>query len=161
ALRQDPDLVVYYPFQSAGPWARTLPDEAGGRPSHDGAIVGCSWVLGRWPGKQGLEFKRGSDRVRFHAPGEVDALTLMAWVRVDALPNRFNSLMMTDGWYEGAPHWHVGNGGKIELGVQGGRGRGGAHYLTPPVFKGDRLGRWTHLAVVYDRTGGHVTHYVD
>src|SRR5262249_32703502 len=104
---------------------------------------------------------RVSDRVRFNVPGEFDALTLMAWVRVDAVPNRYNSLMMTDGWNEAAPHWHISDSGKVELGVQGRNQKGGVHYLTPQVITPDRLGEWVHLAVVYDRAERKVTHYAD
>jgi hypothetical protein len=161
ALRHDPDLVVYYPFRADQPWSRTLEDRADHPRPRDGAIVGCAWAPGRWPGKQGLEFKQVSDRVRFHVPGEYDSLTLAAWVRVDGLVNRFNSLMMTDGWEESAPHWHISEDGKLELGVQGPKKKGGVHYYSPQVFTADRLGQWVHLAVVYDRPGGRVTHYVD
>jgi len=160
--RRDPSLVVYFPFQADHPWARTLLDQAAGRRQpHDGAIVGCTWGAGRWSGKQGLEFKRVSDRVRFHAPGEFDSLTLAAWVRVDALPNRFNSLLMTDGWEDGAPHWHISDSGKLELGVHGSKQQGRAHYLTGDVLTPERFGQWVHLAVVYDRDNSLVTHYVD
>jgi hypothetical protein len=162
ALRRDPTLRVYYPFEPDPADGRTLRDQARGRREPvDGAIVGCSWAAGRWPGKQGLEFKRVSDRVRLHVPGEFDALTLMAWVRVDALPNRFHSLLMTDSWDEFAPHWHISAEGQLELGVQGPQRRNGVHYYSPPVFPPDRLGQWTQLAVVYDREAGVVTHYVD
>jgi hypothetical protein len=162
ALRRDPTLRVYYPFEPEPGGGRTLRDQANGRRAPvDGAIVGCAWAEGRWPGKQGLEFKRVSDRVRLHVPGEFDALTLMAWVRVDALPNRFHSLLMTDSWEEAAPHWHVSHDGKLELGVQGPQRKNGAHYYSPVVFPPDRLGQWTHLAVTYDREAGQVTHYVD
>jgi hypothetical protein len=162
ALRRDPSLRVYYPFEPDPADGRTLRDQVGGRRAPvDGAIVGCAWATGRWPGKQGLEFKRVSDRVRLHVPGAFDALTLTAWVRVDALPNRFNSLLMTDSWEEYAPHWHISAEGQLELGVQGPQRHNGAHYYSPAVFPPDRLGQWTHLAVVYDREAGHVTHYVD
>jgi hypothetical protein len=161
-LRRDPSLVVYYTFQEAQPWSRTLLDQARGRQHpQDGAIVGCSWVTGRWSGKQGLELRRVSDRIRLHVPGSLDAMTLAAWVRVDALPNRFNSLFMTDGWEEAAPHWHISSKGRLELGIQGWYRRGGVHYYTPEVFTPERLGRWVQLAVVYDRKGGQVSHYVD
>lgn len=124
-LRRDPDLLVYYPFQAGEPWDRTLADQARGRQqSRDGAIVGCTWVAGRWPGKQGLEFKRVSDRVRLHVPGEFDSLTLATWVRVDGLPNRNNSLMMTDGWEPGELHWQIGQDGTLVLGVQSDPKRG-------------------------------------
>src|SRR5262249_50248932 len=83
------------------------------------------------------------------------------WVRVDALPNRFNSLMMTDGWDEAAPHWHIGAEGKVELGVQGPNRKGGVHYLTPAVFTPARLGQWGHRGSVYARPAGRVAHYVD
>jgi hypothetical protein len=162
ALRRDPSLVVYYPFQAEQPWSRTLLDQAHGRQQpHDGAIVGCSWATGRWPGKQGLEFKRVSDRVRLHVPGAFDALTLMAWVRVDALPNLNNSLFMTDGWKEGAPHWQIGDSGTMIFAVKSPTGIRNAHYHAPGLFTPERLGHWLHLAVVYDRNGGRVTQYVD
>jgi ferric-dicitrate binding protein FerR (iron transport regulator) len=161
-LRKDPSLVVYYPFETADPWSRTMPDQANGRRDpHDGSIIGCSWVTGRWPGKQALEFKRVSDRVRLHVPGEFEALTLAAWVRVDALPHRYNALFLTDGWDEGAPHWHVGESGVIALGVHGHNQKGNYNYTTPRVFTPDRLGQWTQLAVVFDRAGRQVTHYVN
>jgi hypothetical protein len=163
ALRKDPDLLVYYTFQAEKPWSRTLTDQAAGgrRPAHDGAVVGCAWAAGRWGGKQGLEFKQVSDRVRLHVPGQLDALTLAAWVRVDALPNRFNSLFMTDSWDDSEPHWHVSDDGKLELGVQGPSRKNGVHYYSPVVFTPERLGQWTHLAVTYDRAAGQVTHYLD
>jgi hypothetical protein len=160
-LRRDPSLKLYYSFQSRKPGGRSLLDEAGERKQPcDGVIVGCTWATGRWPGRSGLEFKQVSDRVRLHIPGEFDELTMAAWVRVDALPHRFNSLFMTDGWDPGAPHWHISNEGRIELGVQARNPKGGIHFLSPPVFTPERLGRWVHLAVVYDRRG-QVCHYVD
>jgi hypothetical protein len=162
ALRRDPSLVVYYTFQDAQPWSRTLLDQARDRKDpHDGAIVGCSWVTGRWSGKQALELRGVSDRIRLHLSGQLDAMTLATWVRVDALPNQLHSLFMTDGWEEAAPHWHISKKGRIELGVQGWYRRGGVHYYSPTVITADRLGHWLHLAVVYDRKGGQVLHYVD
>jgi hypothetical protein len=162
ALRKDPSLLVYYPFQAEQNWSRTLRDEAGERRQpRDGAIVGCSWVAGRWPGKQALEFKRVSDRVRFHVPGALDSLTLMAWVRVDGLPNINNSLMMADSWEPGGVHWQIGNNGTLILGVQSRPKGHGAHYHAPEILTPKRFGQWLHLAVVYDRDGEHVTHYVD
>jgi ferric-dicitrate binding protein FerR (iron transport regulator) len=161
-LRRDPRLLVHYMFQAEPLGSRTLLDQAdGGGQPHEGVVVGCRWGVGRWPGKKGLEFRQVSDRVRFHVPGELDSLTLSAWVRVDALPNRFNSLMMTTGWEEGAPHWHIHGDGKLELGVQGPKKKGGVHYFSSPVLTAERLGQWTHLALVYDRDAGQVTHYVD
>src|SRR5262249_13056453 len=120
ALRNDPSLLIYYPFESREVGSRTLLDQSGARRKPpDGALGGCSGGPGRWPGKGGLEFKRVSDRVRLHIPGTFDSLTFVAWVRVDALPNRNNSLLMADGWEEGTPHWQIGTDGTLILGVQG------------------------------------------
>jgi hypothetical protein len=162
ALRKDPSLLVYYTFQADQPWSRTLLDQAGGRKQpKDGAVVGCTWGPGRWPGKDGLEFKRVSDRVRLHVPGEFDSITLMAWVRVDSLPNRNNSLMMSEGWEEGEMHWQIGDNGMVILGLQSSPKGRGAHYHAYEVLTPERFGQWIHLALVYDRENELVSQYVD
>jgi len=167
SLRRDPSLLVYYTFQGEEPWTRTLFDVSRNRQQpHDGAIVGSVWGPGRWAGRQGLEFKRVSDRVRFNVPGEFRSLTLAAWVRPDALPNQNNSLMMVDGWDVGKPHWQIGSDGTVILGVQGPPefqtpNLRGAHYHAHDVITPERFGRWVHLAVVYDRDAGRVMQYID
>ena len=160
-LHDDPSLVVHFTFQSEQPWTRTLLNQANEQQTKDAAIVGCAWAAGRWPGKQSLEFKRVSDRARFNVPGEHASITLAAWVRVDALANRFNSLMITDGWEEGGPHWHIDTNGTLELGVQGPEQKSNAHYYAREAITTQHLRRWLHLAVVYDRTNAVVTHFVD
>jgi hypothetical protein len=162
AWRRDPTLKVYYTFQQPEAWNRTLPDVAPGRhPAQDGAVVGCTWTTGRWPGKEALEFKRVSNRVRLNIPGEFDSITLLAWVRIDSLPNLNNSLMMSDGWNPGAPHWQIGDDGKLILGVQSDPKGKGAHYHAEGAITPQLFGQWLHLAVVYDSDAGKVTHYLD
>jgi hypothetical protein len=161
-LRRDPSLVAYYPFETAQSWTRTLSDEARERDQpRDGAIVGANWAEGRWPGKRGLEFKRVSDRVRVTIPGDYDSVTLAAWVRVDALTNQNSSLIMAEKWVAGALHWQIGREGTLILGVRSPTNVNNAHYHAEEVFKPDRLGRWSFLAVVYDGAAGRVTHYID
>jgi hypothetical protein len=161
-LRKDPSLLAYYTFQPEHTWSQTLADQVLDRqePRH-GTIVGCTWAQGRWSGKSGLEFKGVSDRVRLNVPGAFDSITLMAWVRVDALPNGNNSLMMSDGWDEGGVHWQIGESGKLILGVRSPAGKANGHYHAFGVFTAERMKRWTHLAVVYDAEKGLVTHYID
>jgi hypothetical protein len=162
AWRKDPSLMLYYTFHDEEAWSRTLLDQAGERQQpRDGAIVGCSWGTGRWPGKQGLEFRRVSDRVRVHVPGKFESITLAAWVRVDTLQNRNNSLLMVDGWPPGGLHWQIGDDGTLILGVQSKPKGHAAHYHASEILTPDRLGQWVHLAVVYDKAGKLVTHYVD
>jgi hypothetical protein len=161
-LRRDPSLAVYFPFEAAQPWTRTLTDQAANRKNpKDGAIVGCGWTDGRWPGKRGLEFKQVSDRVRLTVPGQLDSVSLAAWVRVDALPNQNNSLFMADKWSTGQFHWQIGRDGTLILGIRYPPDTTNAHYRAIGAFTPDRLGQWTFLAVVYDRDGGRVTHYLD
>jgi hypothetical protein len=168
ALRQDPSVVVYYTFQPGQPLSRTLRDQARGQHEpRDGVIVGCQWAEGRWPGKAALEFKRPSDRVRITLPGEFDALTLMAWVRVDALEQRFNALMLTDGFETGAPHWQITQLGRVRLGIgptpaeRGDPPNDWHNYDSAVIFRPDQFGQWMHLVTVYDRTHGFAQHYVN
>src|SRR5262245_49094531 len=196
-LRRDPTLVVYYTFEpepdlhkakSSPGWESpsakksasaqrtgTLRNQAdAGKSAHDGEIFGCSWVTGRWPGKRALEFKQVTDRVRLNVPKEFPSVTLVAWVRVDALTNNRHSLIMTDGWSAGAVHWQIADKGKLVLAVKPPDGPGEAAWPPKPadppkgevvpgpaVFGPARLGKWTQLAAVYDRKRGWVTHYVD
>jgi hypothetical protein len=156
---RDPALRAHFTFQGAP--SRTLTDRAGRLPPCDGAIVGCPWVAGRWSGRQGLEFKRVSDRVRLDVPGQFDSITLAAWVRVDGLPNKNHSLLMADGWEEGELHWQIGRDGTAILGVQSMPKGRGAHYHATGVITPDRFGQWLHLAVVYDAHDHRVRHYLD
>jgi hypothetical protein len=159
--KHDPSLLVYYTFEPEQSWSRTLVDQVSERQrAHDGVIVGCRWGAGRWPGRQSLEFKQVSDRVRLHVPGDFDALTLAAWVRVDALPNQNNSLFMIDKWPACAPHWQIGQDGTLILGVRDPRKLQNAHYHAIGALPPSRWGQWVHLGVVYER-GGSVTQYVD
>ncbi|MCI0700830.1 MAG: FecR domain-containing protein, partial [Planctomycetia bacterium] len=155
ALRLDPSVVVYYTFEEPG--SRTLLDVSPDRkPLHDGAVVGCSWGNGRWRGRQGLEFKRMSDRVRLNIPGEFSSLTFATWCRPDALPNTNNSLLMADNWDEGECHWQIGSDGTLILGIKGPPGYrpepnvSGPQYRAPGAITPARFGQWIHLAVTYN-----------
>jgi hypothetical protein len=160
--KRDPSLIVYFAFQPDAQSDRTIANEAASKLSgSDGTLVGCQWTSGRWPGKQALDFRQVSDRVRLKIPGDFDALTMAVSVRVDALPNKFNSLLMSDSWDEFEGHWHIDSKGTFELGVQGPSRKNWVHYHAPSRFKTDLLGRWTHVAVVYDRADRQVSQYVN
>lgn len=157
ALQNDPTLILHYTFEGDSNFDRRLPNVAHGEPrAADGAIVGCRWAEGRWPGKGALEFKGAGDLVRIEIPGVFDALTLAAWVRVDSLDHTFNSLLMADAFDRGAMHWQITKGGAVRLGLSG-----AGDFDTPTVFPPERLGQWVHLAVVVDRAGHRLAHFVD
>ncbi|WP_437201124.1 LamG-like jellyroll fold domain-containing protein [Planctomicrobium sp. SH664] len=160
--KQDTSLLIHYTFEPEDPQARILTN-AGFLSDHrlNGAIFGCRWGEGRWPGKRSLEYRDVSDRVHLVVPGEFDNLTLAAWVRVDQLKNRFNSLLMPDSWDECEPHWHISNLGGLELGVQGPERKELVHYDAKRAISTSQFGLWLHVAVTYDRDNGWVTHYLN
>jgi hypothetical protein len=158
-LRRDPRIAVYYSFEDAPEWSRELRSQRAERSPLDGAIIGCRWAEGRWKGKRALEFKGPGDRVRFQDAGEYESVTLMTWVRVDALDRAFNGLMLTDGWTSGSIHWQITQNGTLRLGIHGENQMN--NYDTPPLFTPSQFGRWIHLCTVYNREAREVVHYVD
>ncbi len=86
-------------------------------------------------------------------------------MRIDAIEHRFSSLMLTDGFEPGEPHWQIDWLGRIVLGIRADpeRLRPGwfRNYTSPRVFTPERFGRWTHVATVYDYDSAKVIHYVD
>ena len=159
-LSDDPRVAFRYDFESEG---QELLDK--GPSAVHGAIVGGVWMKGRWPQTRALEFKRSSDRVRMNLPGSYDALTLSAWLRVDALPDRSQSLLLTDGYEVGCVHWHIAADGRLRLGtrIPSGtkRGHGATGYGTEPLITPRRLGVWCFACVTYDRASGRAKHYLN
>lgn len=160
AFKRDPDLLVRFDFQDL-PGPRLLRNHAPASPVQDAGIVGATWTQGRWPGKQALEFRTISDRVRLAISGDLPALTLAAWVRVHGLDRQFNSLFMSEGWGNRKIHWQITRNGCVRLGIAGSNEARHSDYDTPPIFPPERFGRWTHLAVVFDPATRQVRHYAD
>lgn len=159
-LKADPSIIAYYDFEESSNWLRTLNNKSQQKSSSstNGAIVGCQWTSGRWPQKRSLEFKRTSDRVRTQIPGEYQSLTFMAWVRIEGFDRWLSSLMLTDGYNPGNPHWQLSDKGEIILGVKTGPGK---NYFSPVVLQPTDLGRWIFLVTVYDHQKREVVHYLD
>ena len=169
--RKDPRLIAYYPFKhwENDKWDRMVNTLA--QPvmsSRNGGAVGARWTQGRWPGKEALEFKRPGDRVRMNLDGTYAALTLACWVKVDSVDKKYNSLVLTDGYESGEPHWQIFEDGSLMFSIgyaAPGEMRITAKtnqtYYSKPVFGADSLGRWHHLAVTYDNASGVVVQYFD
>ena len=160
SLQHDARVVAYFPFDKTDVDDRQLIGDGANGTTIEGAIVGCEWAEGRWPGKASLQFKGPGDRVRISIPGEFDWLTYSTWVRVDGLDRIRNSLMLTDGFGKNGIHWQIRQDGSLTLGMRYANQR--AHnYTTPPIFNLFRLGQWVHLATVYDADQTRVSHYVN
>jgi hypothetical protein len=157
----DPDVVAYYSFENHQPWQRMLKhDGPMDEPGLRGALVGCRWAEGRWPGKSALEFKSTEDRIRLSIPGEYKSITLACWIRIDGFDRWLSSLLLTDGHDLGEVHWQFTETGQLLLGVKA-ESNESQEYLTDTVLRPVDLGRWVHLACVYDADAEVVAHYVD
>jgi hypothetical protein len=154
-----PETVFHYTFEPKEPWSRTLPNlRPGSPPGLHGAVVGCQWAQGRWPGKHALEFKGPSDRVRVEIPGEYPSATLAAWVRIESWDRWLSSLLLTDGFRKGAIHWQLSDKGELILGLHHGRLE---NHFSPPVISPKDLGRWVFLVTTVDAASRSVRHYLD
>jgi hypothetical protein len=157
ALSRDPTALAHDTFESAD---RSVPDRAGASPP--AAIVGCGREDGRWPGTPAVVFAGPGDRVRLDVPGKFSAVTLLAWVRVDALPGDLHSLVTPDGAEEGTVRWNLGRDGGLRLGIARRSDRPEPDWevvIGPPPATPRTLGRWTLLASTFD--GKTIRHYVD
>lgn len=169
-LSRDPRLIAYYTFDQKG---GLVPDlTTGSVENHDGAIVLAEPVDGRWPGlKSALEFRRPGARVRVNIPGEFEAFTFSAWVRIDSLDRQYSGLFLGDGYETGEPHWQINEEGQMMLSVmvddsrpnpRAKNGRGFHRvYFSPPMWDRSMSGQWIHLASIFDPANARVSHFVN
>jgi hypothetical protein len=166
-LATDPASLACYTFEDEPQWSRTVTNRAlQATTESTAALIGAGWTGGRWAGKPGIEFRSRGDRLRFAVPGKHQALTMMAWVRVDSLPNDYNSLLMPSHYAVGVMHWTLERGGELrltmfnhdykQLQTGGWEGPVSAQTITDMDF-----GRWVYLASTYDAKTGQVLHYRD
>ena len=160
SLEDDPRVIAFFPFDRNDLDDRLLLGQGVDGCTIEGAIVGCEWTEGRWPGKTSLQFKRPGDRVRVTVPGEFESLTYSAWLRLDGLDRTQNSLLLTDGFGIGSPHWQIRMDGRLILGMRYSE-EFSYPYQTDEIFNLFRLGQWVHLATVYDADQACVKHYVN
>lgn len=130
-------------------------------------------VQGRWPGSVALEFVERGDYAAMNLTAEARQFTMLAWVRLDRLPNAMQSIYHGHGYDEqpGTVHWLVRQGtGTMLLPVSGTR-----RLAFDPSKEADKLktypgsqhslsssvGRWTLMAVTYDSETGTVRFFQD
>ena len=149
SLRSDPRIESRFDFEN-----QTL---------EQGVIVGCQWAEGRWPGKGALEFRHTGDRVRVAIPGKFSQLTLMTWIRLDALPKRrFQALLLTDEHRQDHIHWQLTGDGGLHLGagLKPGEKNVKPKHKTS-VFDQKKLGVWSHVCTTFSQQEGMVRHYLN
>jgi hypothetical protein len=155
-IAKSSDTLLYYSFDNHAPWSRTLNDLSN---QANGAVVGCKWTDGRWPGKGALGFSRKNDQVRLDFPSHHPALTLGAWVSLNVLGPHPSPIISSDSTSNGAVSWYVNSKGMLvlELNVNGKPKR----YESAVAFRKERLGRWMHVSTTFDPVSKMVTHYVN
>jgi hypothetical protein len=153
---------VHYTFEDADAPRQALNGAPGATGLSHGSIVGCDRAEGRWPGKSALRFRSEGDRVRLIAPDALKAVTLIAWLRVDALPHWQNALLSADGELPGTLHWHITREGELRLEIARDLGRTHADWEavnSAPFVTAPAMGRWLMLATTFD--GKNIRHYGD
>ncbi|MEQ2006911.1 MAG: LamG-like jellyroll fold domain-containing protein [Limisphaerales bacterium] len=155
-LKQDTALIGWIGFENQ-------PD--GSHIEHGGEVRGARRVQGRFPGSHALEFVDTDDHAKLNLNATTRQLTLMTWVRLDRVPEGISSLYHTDGWdTPGQVHWSFLNNGQMRFGMHSApAAEGNGRELWPE--SGDpllgQLGRWVHLAVVYDADTQQVSFYTN
>ena len=155
-IAQSNDTLHYYSFDNHAPWSRTLNDLSN---QANGAVVGCKWTDGRWPGKGALGFSRKNDQVRLDFPAHHPSLTLGAWVSLNVLGQHPSPIISSDSTSNGAVSWYINPKGMLvlELNVNGKPKK----YESAVAFRKERLGRWMHVSTTFDPVSRMVTHYVN
>ena len=75
---QIPDFTTA--FDNHAKWDRVFKDETQREQgAGNGAVIGCNWTQGRWPGK-GVAIFQVQRPGRLNLPGELKAVTMAAWV---------------------------------------------------------------------------------
>ena len=160
-----PDLKVYFDFEGLHSGDPLIPNLASGADeSSNGTVIGCDPLPGRWARKGALGFGKTSDRVRFRTSGTTPSLTMIAWVRVDSLPQSHNHLLSMAPESVGEVHWKIDQSGRLVLGV---RAEAKLAYEawerleSPQIVTEQDFGRWMQLATVIDGPQGVMKHFVN
>jgi len=175
-LRSDDRLLAYYPIAANGRSlnGRSVLNTAVTGEDLDGRLVGSvTRREGRFgPSSEAIAFERPGSRVRVRIDGTFEAYSFACWVRIDSLKNRYNALLMGDGYENGEPHWQIRNDGKMMFSVMVDDredptrdnvtlGRLHRVYITEPIWDVSKSGRWMHLAAVYDPASRRIRQYAN
>jgi len=159
-ISQDAETLVYYTFDNHSPWSRVLRNKSQNNYGNlNGAIIGCTWSEGRWPGKGSLSFKKKKDRVRINIHEKLPSVTLQSWLKINKLNGQISPILISENPSSGSVSWYVNGSGQVVLEVQAGGKKD--IYKSAVAFRKERLGRWMHIATTYDLESKKVSHFVN
>ncbi|MBX3740853.1 MAG: LamG domain-containing protein [Akkermansiaceae bacterium] len=165
-----PGMLVHYLFHPGNPEGRVPNMVPGAAPQADGSLIGGEWNTGRWGEKSAVTFRTSKDRLRLSLPGEYDAMTFLVWLRLEDLPTALAPIWRGEADKQrGCIHWNIDQLGRVRMGVM----TGAEEFLSPDGWAsgwdlalsgsvmGKALGKWTHLAGVYDSRAQRITLWMD
>jgi len=159
-LANNENTLLYYDFNCKASWSRILKDETQrNNGSGDGAVIGCQWSEGRWPGKGALQFSKNNDRVCLNINKSLKQATLVAWLKLDSLSTEGAPIVFSQPNFRGALGWSVSSLGKLVLEINSGAQV--EKYESAVAFSPDRIGKWVHLATSFDGEKKWITHFVN
>jgi hypothetical protein len=165
-----PGMLVHYLFHPGNPEGRVPNMVPGAAPQADGALIGGEWNTGRWGEKSAVTFRTSKDRLRLSLPGEYDAMTFLVWLRLEELPIALAPIWRGEADEQrGCIHWNIDRQGRVRMGVMTGSDdfispdglRSGWDLALSGSVMGKALGKWTHLAGVYDSRTQRITLWMD
>ena len=84
-------------------------------------------------------------------------LSVSAWIKLDTIPS-YGSIICGNGSATGRPYLSIQSTGKIQFSIVGGNP---VNQTSTFAFTDKTLGKWTHIAVVYDKATKNVKFYVN
>ena len=162
-VSKDPTTLVHFTFENEARGRQSLTNYAVDTTENSVAsIIGCTWGNGRWPGKGALAFQRPGDRVRLDIPTAISALSVLAWMRMDAMPAPQASLLASVNVLPGAIRWSVTDKGGLRLAISKTDVVGDSNWEainSPTMITQNHLGTWIMLASTFD--GKVIRHYLN
>jgi len=155
-IDDDPAILVAYTFEDDA--TEIVRNRGAGGRRLDGRRYGGEIVPGRLPGSTALRFDGWRTRVAVDLPESLPAATVAAWVRFDSVDGAVRPVLTSDSppAENHRTHWQLApTSRRIAIGTDLG--------FIQSDGPGDvvELGRWVHLAMVYDGEAQRLTLYQD
>ncbi|MHC4202854.1 MAG: LamG domain-containing protein [Planctomycetota bacterium] len=135
--------------------------DSSGRGNHGRIKGGAKWAKGRIGGALDFDGTTGCVSVPRIVPN-ADAFTYAVWISMDALAVGQRSIIHNVGWSRGDVHFAVDghNQNRLQLGVNG-IWPDDYGLLSSHAFSEQDIGKWFHVAGVYDTAGKTWNTYVN
>lgn len=118
---------------------------------------GAKYVDGKF--KKALELNGKDAWVHVSSIGTFDEITIAEWVNSTGRVGDWRVIFNNDGWKAGDVHHQLHPNNKVEFSIHS--NPGGNDTFGTFLFDAGQVGKWRHLATVYNSKGGWIRFYVD